>query len=64
MSVEFNLMYRWHATLSEHDSEWIENEMQTLFPGKDLSKLSPKDFGAAYVRAKPPADVRDWTFGG
>ena len=64
VSIEFNLMYRWHATLSEPDSDWIQKEMQALFPGKDLGKLTPRDLAAGYARASPPADVRQWTFGG
>ncbi|KAI0696645.1 heme peroxidase, partial [Cytidiella melzeri] len=64
VAVEFNLMYRWHATLSEPDSEWISKEFQSLFLGQDLSKLTPADLGKGYRRASPPADTREWLFGG
>lgn len=39
VSIEFNLMYRWHATLSESDTEWITNKLKGMFPGKDLGKV-------------------------
>lgn len=39
VSIEFNLMYRWHATLSEPDTEWITNKLKGMFPGKDLGKV-------------------------
>ena len=35
VSVEFNLLYRWHGILSKRDSEWTENEMRSLLGGKD-----------------------------
>ncbi|VUC31424.1 unnamed protein product [Clonostachys rosea] len=35
VSVEFNLLYRWHSILSSRDAEWIAEEMQGLLGGKD-----------------------------
>ena len=65
VSIEFNLMYRWHATLSEPDSEWITKEFQAMFPGEDLGKLTPKDLGRGYRRASAIGkDTREWVFGG
>lgn len=43
VSVEFNLMYRWHSTLSEHDTKWVEEKFRGLFPGKDLGKVFLND---------------------
>ena len=63
VSVEFNLMYRWHAAISAQDTAWIEAEFKELFPGKDLSKLTKADLGALYGRLRPPADAQQWTFG-
>lgn len=31
MSVEFNLMYRWHACISKSDTEWTEKTFKGLF---------------------------------
>lgn len=63
VSVEFNLMYRWHATLSAPDTAWAENEFQGLFPGKDLATLTKEDLKKALGRLRPPADMQQWTFG-
>lgn len=40
VSVEFNLLYRWHATLSAQDAEWTTQEFSRLFEGKELNKVS------------------------
>ncbi|KAF5356621.1 hypothetical protein D9758_008203 [Tetrapyrgos nigripes] len=75
VSVEFNLLYRWHATLSETSERWTENEFKAalkdagLVDGKspiDYAALTPSDFGeAAATLAKKyrMANVREWTFG-
>lgn len=63
VSVEFNLMYRWHAAISAQDTAWVEGEFKQMFPGKDLSKLTKADLKALYGRSRPPADVQQWTFG-
>lgn len=34
-SVEFNLLYRWHATLSAADEKWTENLIKNKFDGAD-----------------------------
>jgi len=41
VSLEFNLLYRWHATLSEKDTVWTETAFNEFFEGKDLSKVNP-----------------------
>lgn len=38
-SIEFNLLYRWHATVSEGDTKWTEEEFARIFPGKDVSTV-------------------------
>ncbi|CAH0040852.1 unnamed protein product [Clonostachys rhizophaga] len=35
VSVEFNLLYRWHSILSSRDAEWIAEEMRQLLDGSD-----------------------------
>jgi hypothetical protein len=40
VSIEFNLLYRWHATLSEKDTAWTETKFNEIFQGKDFSKVS------------------------
>ena len=33
MSIEFNLLYRWHATVSEEDAAWTEKHFAETMPG-------------------------------
>ncbi|KAJ7853500.1 heme peroxidase [Mycena olivaceomarginata] len=62
-SVEFNLLYRWHATLSKQDTEWTENLFNELFGGKDFSTLTAQDFAnVARQKMKPDLDPKKWTF--
>jgi linoleate 10R-lipoxygenase len=37
VSIEFNLLYRWHATVSEEDTWWTEKHFAETMP-----KLDPK----------------------
>lgn len=40
VSAEFNLVYRWHAAISERDEEWTRQEYQKLFPGRNPHDVS------------------------
>lgn len=40
VSAEFNLIYRWHAAISERDDKWTNEAYSNMFPGKDPKKLS------------------------
>lgn len=40
VSVEFNLVYRWHSSVSDRDEKWIEGFYAEIFPGKDQSTLT------------------------
>ncbi|KAJ6551508.1 heme peroxidase [Mycena capillaripes] len=63
VSVEFNLLYRWHATLSEKDTEWTENLFKKLFEGQDFSSISVQDFKeVAHKKMIPDPDPKKWTF--
>jgi hypothetical protein len=44
VSCEFNLVYRWHATVSERDEKWLQDAMAKMYPGQDMSKISVDDF--------------------
>ncbi|KAI0695351.1 heme peroxidase [Cerioporus squamosus] len=63
-SVEFNCLYRWHATTSEADEKWVEKLSDQLFEGKAVESLSIQDFKemSAKMKAKDP-DASHWTFG-
>ncbi|KAG1767154.1 heme peroxidase [Suillus placidus] len=63
-SVEFNCLYRWHATTSLEDEEWIALQLKELFPDKNPEDISLKDFylkEAAITKSEP--DLQQWTFG-
>jgi hypothetical protein len=63
-SVEFNCLYRWHATTSLEDEEWIKLQLEQLFPGKNVEDITLKDFyskEATLTKSEP--DLQQWTFG-
>lgn len=45
ISLEFNILYRWHATLSDPDAKWIDNELTQMFqkPSSEVGRRS-KDY--------------------
>lgn len=51
VSVEFNVLYRWHATTAQKDIIWTEDEMKRLFRGKALDELDLMDFKVAVKEA-------------
>ncbi|GJE90952.1 linoleate diol synthase and cytochrome P450 domain-containing protein [Phanerochaete sordida] len=63
-SVEFNCLYRWHATTSQYDENWVEKLTAHLFQNRDPDTLTPMDLKKALVeiQATEP-DVTHWTFG-
>ncbi|KAI0269044.1 linoleate diol synthase [Russula aff. rugulosa BPL654] len=63
-SVEFNCLYRWHATTSEADEKWVEQLMGHIFPDKSVDSLTVDDFKSAVlkIQAQEP-DITHWTFG-
>ena len=64
-SVEFNLLYRWHATLSEADEKWVEDMFTKEFGGNSWDKIKIEDFKGVTARLKEKGtrDVRKWKFG-
>ncbi|RDA87471.1 hypothetical protein CP532_2800 [Ophiocordyceps camponoti-leonardi (nom. inval.)] len=66
VSVEFNLLYRFHACISKKDERWMNEFFLKLFPGRDpdhLQDISPSELHQALMRLleKAPKDpsVRD-----
>ncbi|THH11068.1 hypothetical protein EW145_g888 [Phellinidium pouzarii] len=49
VSVEFNVLYRWHATTAQKDIEWTEDEFNRFFKGKPLDKVTLDDFRSAAI---------------
>lgn len=65
VSVEFNLLYRWHATLSAQDTKWTTEMFNRIFPDKDLKDVTIDDFKhAAHKHLIPDKDPKVWTFDG
>lgn len=40
VSLEFNLLYRWHAAISQADTEWTEKVFEELFQTKEFKSVS------------------------
>ncbi|KAJ3785898.1 heme peroxidase [Lentinula aff. detonsa] len=69
VSIEFNLLYRWHATLSRQDKQWTEKMFHDTLQQDGLnvqfSQLQPSQFFMAAGKALGQnKDVRTWTFDG
>lgn len=63
-SVEFNCLYRWHATTSQADEKWVEQLMGHIFPDQPVENLTIDDFKDAVRRIqKEEPDISHWTFG-
>lgn len=63
VSIEFNLLYRWHATLSKADTKWTEAAFKKLFNG-DVD-VTEEEFHVGIRNAiRVPEDPRKWTFSG
>nr|GAT46932.1 heme peroxidase [Mycena chlorophos] len=65
-SVEFNLLYRWHPTLSADDQKWTEDEFSALFNKKPFDEITLPDFFTvmAKLAANVNPDPKQRTFGG
>jgi len=64
-SVEFNCLYRWHATTSAEDEKWVTDSFKRIFPDKNPDDITLSDFYKleAYFEATHK-DLEQWTFGG
>ena len=65
VSLEFNLLYRWHAAISQRDTEWTEQMFEAVFETRDFKSISLQAFQQTLAKKlRPDADVRKWTFHG
>ncbi|KAF7370587.1 Heme peroxidase [Mycena sanguinolenta] len=62
-SVEFNCLYRWHATTSMEDEKWVNRTFEQVFEGKDPEEVTPADFKAKSSLQSLEPDIQHWTFG-
>lgn len=67
VSVEFAVLYHWHAVLSAADAEWMEELIRANLPElKSLDDMTPERFWKVAkqeghrLMSTPP---KDWTFG-
>ncbi|KAF5372301.1 hypothetical protein D9615_009236 [Tricholomella constricta] len=65
VSVEFNILYRWHATTSARDQKWTEDVFNSAFGGKPFDQLGLSDIATiAKVFDDVPANPPERTFAG
>ena len=67
VSAEFNLLYRFHSTISKRDEKWMNEFLRSLFPGeKPLDQLTPQEFIQGLFRFEQtiPDDPSKRTFSG
>jgi len=64
-SVEFNCLYRWHATTSLEDEEWVKQQMEKLFPGKEPEQITLADlYNLEKQFEGTKVGVEHWTING
>lgn len=68
VSVEFAVLYHWHAALSAADDKWMEDVLRSNLPDlKSIDDVSAADFKKVMMTeghklmSTPP---KEWTFGG
>ncbi|KAL8280760.1 hypothetical protein RQP46_006764 [Phenoliferia psychrophenolica] len=65
-SVEFNILYRWHAAISAEDEKWTDDLFARVLPGKTYETMTESDFITALTKLAiaQGQDPKKWTFGG
>lgn len=64
-TVQFNCLYRWHATTSSKDEVWVNDMMKDIFKDKPLDDVTAQDFKAVGAKLHSMGqDLTHWTFGG
>lgn len=58
VSSEFNLLYRFHSTISKRDEEWMNEFFKGLFPNVDkpISELNPQELAQGLLRYERSID--------
>ncbi|SMR63435.1 unnamed protein product [Zymoseptoria tritici ST99CH_3D1] len=66
VSMEFNLIYRWHATVSNANEQWVNDFFAKIFPGKDPATITQAELVEGFKAwgHSLDADPSKWTFGG
>ena len=58
VSIEFNLLYRWHATLSAQDTAWTTKMFERVLKGQDPAKVRSKKITSTVRRTNLTMLVR------
>ncbi|KAH8658303.1 linoleate diol synthase [Xylariales sp. PMI_506] len=68
VSVEFAVLYHWHAVLSAADAEWMDSVIKSQIPGaKSIGDVTPGQFKEmVWTEAKKVEETpaKAWEFGG
>jgi hypothetical protein len=58
VSAEFNLLYRFHSTISLRDEKWLNDFFKSLFPDlkKPLNELNPQELLQGLLRHEQSID--------
>jgi len=66
VSAEFNLLYRWHATLSEENTQWYQRELDAVSrPGIGIASVADFRTAASTFTSKLKGlSPTQWEFGG
>ncbi|OCT52493.1 Psi-producing oxygenase A [Cladophialophora carrionii] len=68
VSVEFAVLYHWHAALSAADAKWMEDMISQYGPRlNSLDEMTPKDFwemAANITKEMMSKPAKEWIFGG
>jgi linoleate 8R-lipoxygenase / 9,12-octadecadienoate 8-hydroperoxide 8R-isomerase len=64
VSAEFNLLYRWHACISERDDKWTQDMYRKLFPTAEPDKVNLSQFlrGLGAWESTLSAEPQEWPF--
>ena len=65
VSVEFNLIYRWHSTISVKGERWVNDHMAKIRPKSKLEYITFEEVSAkiSELSAEVPVDPSQRTFG-
>ncbi|PPQ98253.1 hypothetical protein CVT26_003424 [Gymnopilus dilepis] len=64
VSVEFNCLYRWHATTSLEDEKWTTQVFEKVFDNKPIDDITVNDFRKVAAKLESmEQDLEHWTFG-
>ena len=68
VSVEFAVLYHWHAALSAADEKWMEDILSHSFPDlRSVDDVTPEMFGklmGTHGYTLENTSAKEWTFGG